>query len=177
MSDIAKAIRQIASTGDEVYSIVGTVISVDAGARTCEVEPRNGDAILYNVRLQSVLDGGEGVVLTPVVGSDVIVTFLNAWTGYVAIASELESVGVKVGDKEATLTDQGLSYKSATADLAEQVGALMDELSGLMDTLLALQVNTPSGPSTGATGTSVAQINAHKASFSTVKAQLENLIK
>lgn len=177
MSDIAKAIKQISKTRDEVYSVVGEVTAVDEAARTCDVAPLNGDAAIFDVRLQSVLSGSNGVVAFPKVRSAVVVTFLNQKTGYVANTGEVDKIIITIGDKEMTLEADGFSFKSNSADFSVQIASWLDELIALIDTLLAFQVTTPSGPSTGATGTSLTNLAQHKTKFSSIKSLLDNLLK
>ena len=55
--------------------------AVDEAARTCDVEPLNEDAPLFDIRLQSEQAANEGVVMIPAVGSWVIVTFTSKADG------------------------------------------------------------------------------------------------
>lgn len=104
--NLKEAIQSLASTNDEVYSVVGTVTAVDAEKRVCDVQPSNGDAELFDVRLQAQLQG-EGFLLVPAEGSDVVVTFLNQQTGYVAMCSTLERIELGTeGNQPAVLGDE-----------------------------------------------------------------------
>jgi len=109
---IGDAIQRLSKTNDEMYSLVGKVLSVDEDKRTCDVEPINGDAVINNVRLQADLEGKSGLVLFPKEGSHVVVTFLNKQTGYVALCSEVDKI----------------SFSKNNNDLLE----MMKELIGIM---------------------------------------------
>lgn len=81
----------------ELYSTVCTVTAVDSTERTCDVMPVNGDAKILGVRLQAGLNGTVGFVMLPAVDSQVVVTWLNKTTGYVALMSEVEEVELHGG--------------------------------------------------------------------------------
>jgi len=75
-----------------IYSIVGTVVSIDETERSCEVEPVDGSANIEKVRLQASLSLTTGFVCVPSVGSFVIVTFINDTTGYISLFSEIDKI-------------------------------------------------------------------------------------
>lgn len=95
MTDIAGHIKKLADNGDEVYAMICKVLAVDANERTCDVEPLNGDADIFGVRLQSDLNASTGFMVVPVVGSNVLVSFLNKNAAYVAMCSEVDYVHLR----------------------------------------------------------------------------------
>jgi hypothetical protein len=95
MNEIGKYIQKLADSGDEIYAQVCRVLSVDRGERTCEVAPLNGSAGIPGVRLQADLNSNTGVLVVPVVGSNVLVNFLNKNAGFVALCSEVEDVQLR----------------------------------------------------------------------------------
>jgi hypothetical protein len=118
MSEIARAIKDIAKTADEVYSLVARVTAVDESERTCDVQPLNGDAALFRVRLQSELSGALGIVAFPKEGSTVVVTFINKESAYVALCSEVTRIVITIGGLEIEAEDNRLTVTANQVDLA-----------------------------------------------------------
>lgn len=97
MSEQGKSIRElIAELADdpaaELYSKFCEVVSVDESARTCEVKPYDGTAVIFDVRLQAVVGSEEGVVVVPKAGSGVVVSFISKTRAYVALCEQLERI-------------------------------------------------------------------------------------
>lgn len=172
---IAQAIRTLSKTDDEVYSLVGKVKALDESARTCDVEPLNGDAEIFDVRLQAEQGGDFGAVLFPRVGSWVIVTFLGKSDAYVAATSEVEKVILKIENQQVEFSASGLKMNSASAGLTEQVEKLLDTLDALTDTLMQFQLATNVGPTVAVMPHVIQKITQSKADFAGVKAKLKTL--
>lgn len=164
MTLIAETIKKLAASGDEVYTIPCKVTAIDETERTCDVQPLNGDAEIFGVRLQANLSDEKGVCVFPKSGSEVLVTFINKKTGYVALCSEVDKVVGKFGTFEYTQDDQGfeasiggqsfsITNQSVKIDgFLESVGAgsgLKTVLFDLIDKLSSATITTPLGPSTG----------------------------
>lgn len=134
----------------EIYSIACTVDSVDSAERTCDVTPNNGDAQIFGVRLQSVVDEDsiepKGFIIFPVVGSEILVTFINSQTGYVGSYSEVDLYIIESKNE-----------------------SLKAILSDLIDAINNIQVTTPQGPSTPPL--------LNKAEFDAIKLRLDKLLK
>lgn len=179
MSEIAKAIKEISKRGQpqEMYSLVATVTAVDTAERTCDVQPVNGDAEIFRVRLQAAINGDSGAVMIPTVGSEVVVTFLNEKTGYVALCSELDRVELVVDGITVELNGLGLRLASEQSDIKTEINALVDTLSGLVTTLQTFQVVTPAGPSTVATGSSLTDLMKYQADLNVIKANINTLLQ
>jgi len=90
VNDIKKAIKGITETGEEVYSILCTVISVDLTAKTCYCTPVSGDADISDVSL--IMNAATGFMIIPTVDSIVMVTMQNKETGYVGMFSSVDSI-------------------------------------------------------------------------------------
>lgn len=97
--DIKNAIRSIAEKHEEIYSIVCTVDDVDIAGKTCNCSPINGDAKLLNVRLMTDVTK-VGIFVTPSVNSQVMVTMINKYTGFVSMFSELDEIQLNGLDKD-----------------------------------------------------------------------------
>ena len=91
--NISQLIREIVKDPNaEMYSIPAKITAVDETARTCDVEPLNGSAEIFDVRLQAQKDGATGFVMIPKVGSIGIVTFINPATGYLALTTDVDKI-------------------------------------------------------------------------------------
>jgi hypothetical protein len=100
--NIRQLIQEIALgviRGEELYSVVGKVSEIDEAARTCTVTPIEG-APIFDVRLQAWIDNEKGFVHIPSDGSEVIVTFINKDTGFVASMSEVAKIVFILEDGE-----------------------------------------------------------------------------
>jgi hypothetical protein len=115
-------IRRIIKSDDEIYSVPCTVTSVDKTANTCDVTPLNDSADLVDVRLQT--QPGKGFIAYPVVGSVVMVSFINKDEGFVSLLSDVD-----------------------TFDMQTQNESLKALLTDILAAIKVLTVTTPSGPS------------------------------
>ncbi len=126
MSDLKELIRQLAKDDqEELYSVVGDVIEVQEADRTVTVRPVNGGVDVFGVRLQALQGGVSGLTVFPAVGSQVIVTFLNKYTGYVAAFTEVDGYIIETPQE-----------------------SLKDILNDLITAIGNITVTTPQGPST-----------------------------
>jgi hypothetical protein len=85
-------LQSAVKTDAEQYAQFGTVSGVDSD--TCTVEPLNGDAPINKVKL-SAGETDEGFILTPVVGSVVLVVFSSKTRAFVSMCSEVETVQIR----------------------------------------------------------------------------------
>jgi len=91
-SEIAKMIRRISESGDEVYCITGKVVSVDEVKRTCVIAPTNGKANLLDVRLQATPGLKKGCVLIPEIDSYVLIGFITKDEAAVLLTEKLTKI-------------------------------------------------------------------------------------
>lgn len=129
-------VRELAKTGEEIYSVVCTVKSVDDQKRTCVASPKNGDADLLDVRLQSEQSSSTGLYIKPSVNSDVLVTFLSKNTAYVALCTAIDSIELKIGTQTIKVDGtNGLDVSgffkvaSATSDLKSALDEFIDTMA------------------------------------------------
>lgn len=148
---IQDSIKALMKNNTENYSIVAKVKSVDKNKRTCTVVPvSDADDKIFGVRLQAKREYDKGIVCYPAVDSEVVVTFENKQTGYVAMFSQIESYECIIDDKEFNFDGSGLLVKSAQ-------GSLLSAWSDLLDILENFKVITQVNGST-ATGTPITGI-------------------
>ena len=93
--NIGDMIAKLADKKEEVYSIICKVSEVSG--EVAELAPLNGDASLFDVKLIAGTSATP-LLITPVVGSTVIATFLSKDTAFVSLYSEIESVQI-MGDQ------------------------------------------------------------------------------
>ena len=134
---LQESMRELAGDRQaQLYSSVAEVLAVDRQRRTVDVRPINGDADVLDVRLQALPGGATGMVIYPTVGSDVVITWLNPTTAYVAIMAEIDKA----------------SLSNATVSAADLIG----ELLGILKTF---QLATNMGPTVQVMPQVVAQID------------------
>src|SRR4051812_13294956 len=77
MSDsnkLRKALKRLAKGVNPFIMIPGIVKAIDISNYTCDVDPTDGGATYYNVRLKPTADNNTlGVVIVPEQGSDIII--------------------------------------------------------------------------------------------------------
>ena len=93
--NIGDLIAKLADKKEEVYSIICKVSEVSG--EVAELAPLNGDASLFDVKLLAGTSATP-LLITPVVGSTVIATFLSKDTAFISLYSEIESVQI-MGDQ------------------------------------------------------------------------------
>ena len=159
---LKELLEELTKTQEEVYSIVGTIESVDKIARTCVVIPLDEpEDKLYGVRLQAAQNDTKGLVQVPVKGSIGIVTFLNRQTGYLALASEIETFEVVVENYKLALNNEGLLLDSGAATLG---GVFLDIIS----TLKTYKLTTNTGVTIAPTPDTMANLLAIESTIKTL---------
>jgi hypothetical protein len=128
----------------EVYSIVCSVVSVDESMRTIDAKPINGDAEIFDVRLQSSINSAVGVVLIPKVNSFVVVTFLNKLTGYVALCTEIDKI--LIDTPEITINGGKNGGLMNIEDVVKKLNSLEQKVNDLITACSSVVVTlAPSG--------------------------------
>lgn len=136
---------------EKFYSCFGTVTSVNEEAKVCDVELLTGETI-QDVRLEtdlSVSSSGSvtakspsGLVLIPVKGSEVTISFVNNTQAYVSMFSQVDKVYIKSNLCTFNSGDNG-----GLVNIVDQV----TKLNGLVNELTAELVKIAAGI-TGAGG-------------------------
>ncbi len=177
MNDIKHAIRKLAQTNDEIYSIIGTVIDIDESKRTCDVKPVNGDAIIYDVRLQALISSANSVTLFPKKDSFVIVSFLGKEDAFVSMYGEVDHIKSKIGDQTMDYDEKGLKLKSKTADFTDTFNDIISVIDKLISILIQFKLATPSGPTITVMPELIAKLNTQKTNLKKAKKDLNTIIK
>lgn len=159
--NVAELIRQI--VGDAAQnSCVATVDAVNG--RTCDVTPLDG-APIKEVRLNTVVGQQMGIVITPVVGSTVLVTSLSQLDAFVSMYSEIEKIEIVMGShvivvdpqsfnidldgQTISMAGEGLavSLKDGKFTFENNSYSIKDGLNDLIDAITKITVPTGTGPS------------------------------
>ena len=104
ISDITKAFDAFIDAWakfNQIYSMQGVVTSVNKEKRVCSVDIGDDGFVINNVYLeadyQSENSESKGFFVVPTVGSNVIITFLDETTAYVAVWTEVDEIVAKQG--------------------------------------------------------------------------------
>jgi hypothetical protein len=124
---IAESLKKMRAT-TLPQSVVGKVVATDAESATVDIEPINGDTIIYSVRLQADFQN-QGIVIFPKQDSIVVATLLENESAFVSMFSEVEKVVVQKGG----------------FDLKEQFNLLLQLNSDLVEMLSRLKIQTNTG--------------------------------
>lgn len=98
MAEIKDLIKQLGQSKEEIYSLVCTVYEIDEEKRVISVKPNNGSADVFDVRLQTVVSSGLGLVCFPKNNSEVMITFVSKEIAYVSLFSVIEKIQLNIGD-------------------------------------------------------------------------------
>lgn len=135
--DLKEAIRHIAGN-QRVYPLLCQIKAINDD-KTVDVEPVDQPEF-YGIRLTAEINPTEGIIAVPAVGSMVFVMPFNSETGFVVIASALESWTCKIDNAEARINKDGLKLTVNGSDFKEG-------MSDLKTALEQMTVNTAVGVS------------------------------
>jgi len=140
MAEIKDLIKKLSKNNEEIYSLVCTVVEVDENKRVIKVRPNNGDAEVFDVRLQSNVSGSLGFVCYPKIDSEVVISFLSKETAYVALYSEIEKIQLTIGAFSLLLDAENLNINSEQITINDGanggvtiVGSVVDKLNAIED--------------------------------------------
>lgn len=158
---IKEALRILTQSGAEIYCKICTVDAIDEAARTVDVSPLDDSAPILGVNLQANQTLKEGIVLFPVKGSYVVVSFLNPAAAVVVMFSEIDRIKIITQSDIEIEAGGKIKVKNGSYDL-------LSAFNDLFAAIAKLTVTTGVGPS----GT---PINA--AEFEQVKQNINKLLK
>jgi len=125
---VSKLRRLVEEPGYETYAC--RVTAVDGA--TCKVERIIDDKAVSDVRLNATVKLGDGLVVTPKVGSVVLITNIDGDKNFVSQFSEVEKVEFKdvhgfelvVEDGKVSVKNNGYNLRKAFDDLLDAIGRL-----------------------------------------------------
>lgn len=143
---------------EKIYSSVCTVISVNEAERTCQLSPVNGDAERKG-RIQANLSLTEGIYIKPIVGSKVLLTYINNKTGIITSYSEIENIVISIdstsfemSDGETVFNGGVLGGLPVTSEIVSRLNLIENKVN---DLILFTQTHVHTGVTTGGGSTLV----------------------
>lgn len=137
-SDIVQNLRELVNASTFGFQLA-KVISVSDFV--CSVETLDNVEI-ENVRLNAQIDGGKGVVLTPKIGSKVIMTTIDDVNFFIVQYSELEKVDVFMQETTIVITQDELVVNDGknggvciTPELFKNLKKLTARVDGIIDAI------------------------------------------
>ncbi len=134
-------IQEIAIRGDEVYSSLVTIDRVDNDTLTCDVTPLDGNAPVYDVKLQAA--SGDGFCLIPQVGSIGVISFLSKNTAILIQASALEELRAYLGPRSFVITQNDIVFNGGALGGTVILSQLVDNLNSLKKYAEAINSSLP----------------------------------
>ncbi len=167
----------VAPNTDGVFSLVGEVLAVNESDRTCDVQPLNGTSILYDVKLQADESSDNGLVVFPTKGSNVIVTFLNAQTGFVSVFSTFDKAEIVTMEQHLFFDKNGLKLSKQNADLREQLDKMFQLQSDILQLLTTFQLITNVGLTVQVMPNIIVELEKLKAKNEQIKSVIGQIIQ
>ena len=177
---IRESIQELAKMeNSQMYSLIAEVKQVDKDQNTIDVQPINGDAEIFDVRLQAGLNASEGKVFYPSIGSQVIVSFLAENLAFVTSYGQLSEAAMRIEDVQFRLDNSGLAIRNQIADLSSEMSKLFSIVEQVISTVSSMQVvsASPGSPSGLPLPFIVSKMNVEKGKLKQVKSSIESLIK
>lgn len=140
-NSIKDLLRTLGETGEEIYAVLVRVDTVDRQTGTCDCTPLDGDAEIFDVRLQA--SAGDGVLVVPKEGTTAVVSFLSRTTAFLALASEVEEIRVKIGGISMVLSGQGAVFNGGELGGLVKIEALEKNLKSLKEYAEAINAALP----------------------------------
>lgn len=122
--EIRELIQKLAKEPIIPFGLPCIVLDVAPSGTTCTCRPVNGEADIEGVRLQA--EGANGILMTPTVGSAVIVHMINDAEAYVTMFSALDAV---------KYFDGSFGGLTKTQELKTQLDKNNEVLTAIMNTL------------------------------------------
>jgi len=175
---LRKALQTLANKEEEPYSVLAEVLSLDKDQRTIHAKPINGDAEVYNARLQSSLSGTIGMVQFPLVGSYVILSFVSKTVAIVVCTEEIEESILRIGNQEIRVNSDGVAIKSTTSDLSKVMNDLADTIKSTLSLLETFTVvcGSPGSPSASVFPATIGRLRSESLKIDKFKQQLNTII-
>lgn len=140
---IKEALKILTQSGAEIYCKICTVDAIDEAARTVDVSPLDESAPILGVNLQANQTLKEGIVLFPVKGSYVVVSFLNPAAAVVVMFSEIDRIKVVTQSDIEIEAGGKITVKNGSYDLLSAFNDLFAAIAKLTVTTGVGQSGTP----------------------------------
>lgn len=132
-NEIKQVIRKLAGTDnwDKHTTILCKVNTVDIASRSCSVIPVGGDASTEIFDVQLMANVNDGLLLVPVIGSEVFITYTVRKLYYVSFFSELDKVFL-ITKTLTQLNDGSFGGLIKIAELVNRINGIENLLNGLI---------------------------------------------
>lgn len=110
--------------------VYGQITSVNESKQLCDLQPSNGDAEIFDIRLQTTDD--KALLFIPTKGSYALAIMESETSGFLVWTEQTDSCQFKVGDTHIYVSKSGIEIKKDTTDLKD---VLLDFLKDYDDTL------------------------------------------
>jgi hypothetical protein len=137
LSRSKNALKQIIGKPEQI-NIPCKVVKVEGA--TCSVEHVMDGYIIEDVRLNAASEDDEGIIVTPKVGSYVIISSIDGILYYVSMYSTIEKVDFRSEGDVCSAIDGKYSIQNKEQSLKSLINELIDAIS-------AITVTTAVGPS------------------------------
>jgi len=116
------------------------VTKVNTGESTVDVQPINGDAEIFEVKLQAEETDKFGVIPIPKVGSKVIISWLSKNVAFVSLIAEIESYLIQIDSVTLFLNSSGIEINGTQHGGLTITPVLRAELNKTVARITALEV-------------------------------------
>lgn len=114
-------------------TILGTVKSVDDEEFTCVIKDDDSDAEYPDVRLRPVVDGKEGLVVFPKVGTWALAIKIETDEDYVVVSvGEIDKWRLSIGSTVIEQTSSGLVIKKGTDTLKDALDLIIEAVAQIV---------------------------------------------
>ena len=130
---------------EKAYSSICEVISIDSDARTCEVQPINGDAD-RTARLQASLNIADGLYIVPEIGSKVLLTWINKKTGIITQYTSISEINIIIGDSTLSIVDGVVTFNGGSLGgmcITPELKTQLDKTNSLLTALITVINGAP----------------------------------
>lgn len=140
---IADALKVLLSNADNADSTIVALVVAHNNDGTIDADPVDGSARIHDVRLRASIEGDEGLLVLPEVGSSVIIGYSNG-IYYVILTDAVNSVLIRIGSGfEVSINQNGdtlinggeLSALVVISKLATEIQKLNNFLATLRSTI------------------------------------------
>lgn len=165
---IGSIVKHLSKNDDEVYAKVCEVLDVNQDEKTVDVQPIDGTAPIFYVRLQAESETG-GLVVFPKIGSLVLVVFLNKNNAAVVNTSAITNYELKITNCELSIDKDGFLLKKENETLKKIMVDLVTAVKSIQ-----FLVNT-TGTAVAQTGQTTTLVNL--ADFTSIETRVNQFLK
>jgi hypothetical protein len=130
METIQQSLRKLTHR-DPIYCQICTVDKVDD--LSCDVTNVVSTLPIPQVRLKAYLQGDNGIVIKPKVGSFVLVAFLSPTDAYVSMCDEIDSIDITIENTTLHMDKDYITMNGGSLKGLTKLEKLVDKLNNLED--------------------------------------------